>query len=283
MPGSRLKDDTESLVPDTESRTVDRAFVIALAKGLRVLEAFTPEQRWLTNANIAERARMPKPTVTRFTKALVAGGYLSFDPGRRQYCLGTGVLALGYAGRVGNNVSEAVRPYLQRLADDFGIHAALVGRDKTNVIHLEVCRSADRLTTLQLDIGSRIPLAGTASGHALLSRIPEEERAYLLSYLAARHEKHWEQLEAEIRAGLKQVETVGYASSIHGWQSDINGVAAPLVVSDESPVMAISCGWPSHYLPLDRMQVIGERLVADAARIVDELAKKRAERQADNT
>ncbi len=283
MPVSRQNDDTEGPAPGTKSETVDRAFVVALAKGLRVLEAFTVERRWLSNANIAERARLPKPTVTRFTKALVAGGYLSFDSGRRQYCLGTGVLALGYAGRVGNNVSEGVRPYLQRLADDFGVHAALVGRDKTNVIHLEVCRSADRLTTLQLDIGSRIPLAGTASGHALLSRIPEQERDYLLSYLAARHEKHWEQLEAEIRAGLKQVETVGYASSVHGWQAGITGVAAPGGAREAAPALAISGGGPSHYLPADRMPMIGERLVADAARIVAELAQKRADRQRDES
>lgn len=265
---------------DKQSRSAtDRAFVVALGKGLRILEAFTPELRWLGNAEISELAGIPKPTVSRFTKVLTAEGYLHYAPGRRQYCLGTSVLALGYAGRAGTSLTEVIHPYLQRLADDFGIHAALVGRDRTNVIHLDVCRSANKLTTLQLDIGSRIPLAGTASGHALLSRILPEERAALLAQLAVRHEKRWDRIEEQIQAGLREVEDWGYASSVHGWQTDINGVAVPIVAMGETPVLAISCGWPSRYLPPGQMQVIGERMVADAARIMELHTQKRSERE----
>ncbi|MCF3596178.1 IclR family transcriptional regulator [Rhodobacteraceae bacterium LMO-12] len=262
---------------DKVKASPDRAFVIALAKGLRILEAFTPEAVWLGNAEIADITGIPKPTVSRFSKALVASGHLHYSPARRQYRLGTGVLTLGFAGRAGNSVTDVVRGYLQRLADDFNLHAALVGRDKTNVIHLEVCHSSNTLMTLQLEIGSRIPLAGTASGHALLSRIPEQERKFLFGYLARRHEKQWAELETRVLSGIKEVETVGFASSTHGWQSDINGVAVPIVAEGESPVLAISCGGPSRHLTREKMAIIGKRLVADAAKIMDALAKKTAD------
>lgn len=273
-------DDRRDRPADAAGTKVDRAFVAALGKGMRILEAFTPEVKWLGNAELSERANIPKPTVSRFTKALTAMGYLYYSASRRQYRLGFSVLALGYAGRSGSSISEIVRPHLQSLADDYNIHTALVGRDRTNVVHLEVCHSANTLMTLQLEIGSRIPLAGTASGHALLSRIPPQERDYLFVYLRKRHEKHWSSLAAKIRAGLAEIEAKGYTTSRLGWQSDINGVAVPIVPMGGSPVLAISCGAPSKHLPPDKLAAVGERLVSVAATVMNAIAHQRADTEA---
>lgn len=271
--------DNESGDPpaDPTGTKADRTFVVALSKGIRILEAFTPEIKWLGNAELSERAGIPKPTVSRFTKALTTMGYLYYSASRRQYRLGFSVLALGYAGRSGSSISEIVRPHLQRLADNYNLHAALVGRDGTNVVHLEVCHSANTLMTLQLEIGSRIPLAGTASGHALLSRIPPQERDFLFGYLAKRHEKHWNSLATKIRAGIAEVETKGYTTSRKGWHSDINGVAVPVVPMGGSPVLAISCGAPSKHLPPEKLAAVGESLVSVAATVMDTIARQRAE------
>ena len=76
--------------------STDRAFVVALGKGLRILEAFTSKSIWLGNAEIAERTGIPKPTVSRFSKALIASGHLYYSPRRRQYRLDVGALTLGY-------------------------------------------------------------------------------------------------------------------------------------------------------------------------------------------
>ncbi|MEQ8899015.1 MAG: IclR family transcriptional regulator [Roseovarius sp.] len=256
----------------------DRAFVVALGKGLRILEVFTPDSIWLGNAEIAERTGIPKPTVSRFSKALIASGHLYYSARRRQYRLGVGALTVGYAGRAGSSVTEVVRGYLQKLADDFNVHAALVGRDKTNAIHLEVCHSSNTLMTLQLDIGSRIPLAGTASGHALLARVPEQEREFLYGYLARRHGKLWEELEPLVAKSKEDIAQFGFTSSTHGWQSDINGVAVPIVSEGDSPVLAICCGGPSRHLTPKKMAIIGERLVEDAAKIMDDLSKRTSDR-----
>ena len=43
----------------------DRQFVTALARGLDILRAFTPRHPVLGNNEIAQRAHLPKPTVTR--------------------------------------------------------------------------------------------------------------------------------------------------------------------------------------------------------------------------
>lgn len=267
-------------VNDESGAKADRAYVVALSKGMHILEAFTPEVKWLGNAELSERAGIPKPTVSRFTKVLTAMGYLYYSTSRRQYRLGYSVLALGYAGRSGNSISEIVRPYLQILADDFNLHAALVGRDGTNVVHLEVSHSANTFMTLRLEVGSRIPMAGTASGYALLSRIPPEERNYLFGQFKERHKKHWSSLATKIRAGIAEVEAKGYTTSREGWFTDINGVAAPIVPMGGSPVLAISCGAPSKHLSADKLTIVGKRLVSVAAEVMDAIARQRGEFEA---
>lgn len=253
----------------------DREFVVALAKGLRLLEAFTPEVKWLGNAALSQRSNIPKPTVSRFTKALTAMGYLHYSSSRRQYRLGVSVLALGYSGRAGSSVGEIARPYLQELADDFNVHASLLGIDQTNALHIEVCHSTRTLMTLQLEVGSRIPLAGTASGHALLSRLREPDRTVLFSEMEKRHEKRWPEVSAKIAQGLAEVDEKGYTSSRFGWQSDINGVAVPIVLAGGASVLAISCGAPSERLPPERFDVLGRRLVAVAQALAEEITRRR--------
>ena len=46
-------------------------FVTALARGLDVLACFHVDEKWLTNAEIASRTGLPKPTVVRMAYTLV--------------------------------------------------------------------------------------------------------------------------------------------------------------------------------------------------------------------
>ena len=48
----------------------DRKFVVALARGLEVLRAFTPSEGLLGNQEIAARTGLPKATVSRLTYTL---------------------------------------------------------------------------------------------------------------------------------------------------------------------------------------------------------------------
>ena len=51
--------------PSPAKPAKDRQFVTALARGLDILRAFTPRHPVLGNSEIAQRAHLPKPTVTR--------------------------------------------------------------------------------------------------------------------------------------------------------------------------------------------------------------------------
>lgn len=241
----------------------DRDFVNALGRGLLVLEAFgASEQVWMNGMEVAERVDLPKPTTSRLLQTLKSLGYLHYSTRRRQYRLGTSILGLGFAAREPFSLGDLVRPYLAELADAFNVHASLAARDRLDVIELEVSHSTKTLMTLRLEVGSRIPLAGTATGHALIAPLPEAELTYLYTLLRERHAKHWVEIKANIETGRREVATQGYTSAQASWFTDINGVAAPLVFPGGSPVYALACGAPARHLNATRQREIGQRLVA---------------------
>src|ERR1700683_333563 len=81
--------------PVSEHRTGDTQHVNAVARALRILEAFRPGEGPLGNAELAERTGLTKPTVSRLAYTLVQAGYLSLNTERLEYELGGAALALG--------------------------------------------------------------------------------------------------------------------------------------------------------------------------------------------
>ncbi len=95
----------------------NRNFIEPLARGLSILQAFTPRDRWLGNQEIAARVHLPNATVNRLMKTLTKLGYLSISPQRRQYRLAAPVLGLGYAAGANNRVRLLMRSHMQQLSD----------------------------------------------------------------------------------------------------------------------------------------------------------------------
>ena len=75
----------------------DRHFVTALARGLEILSCFRSGEKMLGNQELADRAKLPKSTVSRLTYTLTKLGYLQYDDQVGKYRLGTASLALGSA------------------------------------------------------------------------------------------------------------------------------------------------------------------------------------------
>ena len=155
----------------------DRHFVKALARGLMILETFANSGKtWMQVSEIADAIDLPKPTVARFVRSLENLGHLHYSSNWRAYRLDAPVLTLGFAARQPFTLGEILRPHLQKLADTYNVHASLAKRDRLDALEVLVCHSQSTLMTLKRDVGSRLPLAGTATGTALLAHLPEKER-----------------------------------------------------------------------------------------------------------
>jgi DNA-binding IclR family transcriptional regulator len=239
----------------------DRKFVTALARGLEVLRAFTPTEGLLGNGEIAERTGLPKPTVSRLTYTLTKLGYLAHIERLAKYQLAPAALALGYTALANIRVRQLARTHMQELADYASAVVALGTRDRLDLIYLELARSK-RGAMLRLMQGSRLPIANTAMGRALIAGMPEAERTWLLGYIKRQEGKDWPKVKASIERSIKEFETHGYTLSLGEWERDINAVGVPLIAPDGSGVFAFNCGAPAFQFSRERLESdIGPRLV----------------------
>lgn len=229
----------------------DRHFVTALARGLELLRVFGEGADSLTNADLSERCGLPKATVSRLTYTLTRLGYLAQSPTTGRYRLAPGVLALGYALLSGLDIRERARPLLQRLATTADATVAVGGRDRLSVVYLDCFRGTGTVT-LSLDVGSRVPLATTAIGRALLAGLPAAERAYLLDLWEARDAAGIDAIRAGVDRACVELDAQGFCTSFGDWQRDVNAVGAPVPTADG--LFAINCGGPAFKLPRDRLQ-----------------------------
>ena len=237
----------------------DRKFVTALARGLEVLRVFTPTEGLLGNGEIAERTGLPKPTVSRLTYTLTKLGYLAHVERLAKYQLAPAALALGYTALANIRIRQLARTHMQEVADYAGAVVALGTRDRLDLIYLELARSKHG-AMLRLMQGSRIPIANTAMGRAIIVGMPESERTWLLGYVKRQEGKNWPKVKASIERAIRDFEARGFTLSLGDWERDINAVGVPLRSPDG--VFAFNCGAPAFHFTREKLESdIGPRLV----------------------
>jgi DNA-binding IclR family transcriptional regulator len=252
----------------------DRQFVTALARGLEVLRCFEPGDRHLGNQDIAERTGLPKPTVSRLTYTLTRMGYLYHNAKLGKYQLGTGVLSLGFSLLSNLEVLKIARPLMQDLADHSHSHVSIGTRDRLSMLLLDSRDHAEATVSLPREPGTRLPLARTAMGRALLCGLPEPEREKIMDNIRQQDPANWPQLKNWIEQALRDYQDRGFCLSIGQWRSDVNAVAVPMLPIAGSRRLAFNCAAPSFILRQHMLEDdIGPRLVNLVRNVESEMAR----------
>jgi DNA-binding IclR family transcriptional regulator len=139
---------------------------------------------------------------------------------------------------------------------------AIGGRDRTSMIYFGQSRNGLTLG-VQLDVGSRIPIATTAMGRAYIWALASEERASLLRELREHYGSRWSRIRDGIDRAGESVNKFGFAISAGEWQDDVHAVGVALKLNDGTGTYAFNCGAPAFRFTEDRLRNdIGPRLLA---------------------
>ena len=245
----------------------DRKFVMALARGLEVLRAFKARDTFLGNQEIAERTGLAKPTVTRLTYTLCQLGYLTQVPRLGKYRLAPQAIALGYSALAGLGIRQVERPLMEEMADRVAAPVALGVLDRNRALYIDISRGSSTFT-VQLDTGSRVPLAKTAMGRAIIAAMTPQQRAPVLAGLSERYGSQWPDLKATIDRAVTEFSAKGFVASPGTWRDDINAVGTALVAADGSGIYGLNCGGPPHQFTRDKMETVyGPAMVGMVERI----------------
>ncbi len=274
-PKAIAKPATGSGAPATENWQTgaegDPNFVTALARGLDILRAFSIEDTYLGNRELAERTAIPRPTVSRLTQTLTTLGYLRYSDTFGKYQLGAAVLALGYRFLASNGVRDLARPHMQALADSTNCAIALGAAERLHMSYIEVCQGKGPLV-MRLQIGARLPLPLTSMGRAYVSALPEKRRGALLDEIRASDPDNWSSHRKMFQAAQREYEKQGFCTSLGNWNSEVSAVGVPLSLEGGAQVMAFNCGGSALRLTRQVLEEnLGPRLVKLAQRVEREL------------
>jgi DNA-binding IclR family transcriptional regulator len=253
----------------------DRQLVMSLAKGLEVLRSFQPGDGMLGNQELAERTKLPKPTISRLTHTLTSLGYLEYSGKHEKYSLGTPVLALGYAFLSSIGIRKVAKPHMQEMADYAGASVALGSRDRLQMTYVELAHGINTVS-LRLDIGARIPIQQSALGMAFLHGLPESEREFLVEAIRRKEGADWSRVKKRLTTAFRELDQHGFCVSLGNYERTINGVGVPVISRNGTTVYALNCSGPGFQLTEQRLrEEIGPRLVHTASNIKADLTRQR--------
>ncbi|MFW7354788.1 MAG: IclR family transcriptional regulator [Brucella sp.] len=222
----------------------------SLLRGLEILRAFRSTDSTLGNQDLIDRTGIPKATISRLTAALVSKGYLVYEEAIGRYSIGPSTFSLGYSGLSSTPVVRVARPLLERLAYKTGVAAALGTRSGLEMIYLSNCRAYGPIT-LQLSIGSMLPIWRTAMGLAYVVVMDEETRSEIVYDLLRNEPDCASLIQKSIDEAMESHERYGYVCSFGTWYSYINAVGVAFRPSDGSQLVALTAGGISDVLTRD--------------------------------
>ncbi len=251
---------------DTASETKKPPFVTALARGMEVLRCFTPATPELGASQIARMTGLPQPTVWRLCHTLLELGYLDAMPGRQTMRPGIRLLGLGQAVLSGQPIAELALPHMQTIASRHEGAVSLGARDGLSMIYLQRCQGSS-IVLADLRIGSRVPLATSATGWAYIAGLGQTERRAVIAELRAERREKWSEIEARLTEALNDYADTGYIVNIGSLHARINSVAVPVRSPDGGAILSLSSGGISQVFQPDKLAEIGEELKKLAAKL----------------
>lgn len=242
-----------------------------IERALSLLESLTRDARGLPMQSLADELDIPKSATHRMLAELIRLGYVRQDAQTSRYRLSTKLVALGFR-YLASSGADVVQPILDRLAEDSGelVRLGVIdGERQTWIAKSQGARSGLRYDP---DMGRDAPLFYTASGHAWLASMSDEQALALVARQGiadpAEFGPNAPRSEQELLERLALAREKGYAWVVESASLGTSALAAvvrhPL---DGRVIGVLSIAGPSARLPLARLHELAPQLLAAAAEL----------------
>jgi IclR family pca regulon transcriptional regulator len=222
-----------------------------LAKGLAIIETFSPHRTRLTISDAAEASGTSRASARRCLLTLTELGYLEFDG--KYFRPQPRLLALSAVYSGTRSLPQIAQPFLTAARDELheSISLAVLDRDAA----LFVARAeAERLVTTGISIGTRIDLHCSATGRVLLSAWEDERvSAYLDRAKMEARTRYSLVRKAALREAVRSARRLGFATTDQELEIGLRSIAVPVVDSRGTLVGAMSGSASSARVSLPQM------------------------------
>lgn len=164
----------------------DPRFVTALARGLAILLCFQQESH-LTHQQICEKTQLPKATVSRLLFTLMATDFISQDEKKGVYYLGKQAFNL-INHHIYQDIAQITTHLLKAFAERYQV-SVNIAIHQADMMQYVACYRSPALISVNLQIGSQVPLESTAIGRAFYASTDRQTQHNIQHYLAQRLDK----------------------------------------------------------------------------------------------
>ena len=247
----------------------ERNYLKTLARGIRVLTAFTPVKPELSLTDIAKFLNVDPSTANRFTYTLEKLGYLERDPQTKLYHVTPQVYAFAISLVGPRNLRQISLPCMERLRDRTGETVVLSVRDEIEVVIVEVVETHHTLAPRGW-VGGRAPVHCSAMGKAMLAYLPEPELARTLDKIRfTPRTPNTITNRLDFLKDLEKTRERGWSLNNEEFSVGIVSVAAPIFSGEHKVTAAICIDVPS-------ARISGEtylqRLAEEVMDVADEIS-----------
>jgi len=236
-----------------------------LVRGLNLLELIARSNDGAALSELAAAAALDKATTLRLLGTLRELGWARQDPSDRRYRL-TGKMAhLSQIHGHALSIQALARPHLTTLRDEVNetVHLGVIRDDA--VVYIEKLEASNSIRLVST-VGQEMPVLTTALGRAILSALPEGERAARIRALPRPKRTPQTMDKKQLLHELVASAERGYAIDHEENELGVTCVGAPLLDSTRSPAAAISISGPTFRLAA-RLELLGRACSEAAAAI----------------
>ncbi len=218
----------------------ERDVMGGLAKGLRVIEAFSAEHSRLSITEAAGIADLDRATARRCLLTLAELGYARYDG--KYFELTPRTLRLGSAYLAATPLPALIQPFLDSLSEKVDQSASASVLDGPDIVYVARA-SQKRVMSINLMAGSRLPAYCASMGRVLLSALPEEQARALIEGSERRANTPFTKTApTELMAELAKVRIQGYAVIDQELEIGLCSIAVPVKDGRGRTVAALNIG-----------------------------------------
>jgi IclR family pca regulon transcriptional regulator len=231
----------------------DPNFMTSLARGLTVIQAFSPQSLHLSISQLSKRTGLPRASVRRCLHTLSKLGFAGSDDGRTFYLLSR-VLPLGHSYLSSLPLSTVAQPVLERLSHILHESSSIAILDGIEIVYVARA-NVTRIVAIDLGVGTRLPAFCTSIGRVLLANLPAEEIEALLPRIefSCYTDRTLTSVE-QLRRALLSVRRDGYAIVDEELEVGLRSMAVPVQNSTGRVLAAINSGVNGQRVSVQDMQ-----------------------------
>ena len=227
-------------------------FLEALARALRIIQAFNRDRRQLTLSDIAKLVDLPRASVRRTLHTLIHLGFAETDG--RVFRLRSRILTLASAYLMSNSISDILQPAVEHMAREVGEACSAAVLDGDDVIMIAHA-SPNRIVNVSAQIGFRLPAVSSSLGRVLLAALEDRELDRLLQRIEPQRLTSATVVDcAELRRAILRARQDGFSLVDQEAELGFCSISVPLRRLDGRVIASLNIGTHSNRVTLETMR-----------------------------